>query len=677
MRKSKFVKDSGQTIKLSFETNIYTPISVDEGGNPYFQIKKIKTTDSYSPSKPLRTKWQAQYITSIPDPLGINGETLIGQRRADRPKLESRPPRNSNLDIETFKALFPIYSQSENEWALSTIVEGTDNSELLGWLFGQLERINNESIVSNLKNKILLNPYLPEEILSKNCLFCSKISTDRIIYSLPDQESAISINNDYPFGPILHQVLILQSKKHDISQITSNDIKYLYDLLYSVANDFNEKSKELDGIQYGMNYGLPRIHKGKQVIPAGASQPHLHSQATGIVSESYNLGDIIGQIACAYKNTFQRDYLHDYYSALKSVNMIIKEDENAFLYIPVSQKANYELQIMVKDSSVGNILKTTPAIRKSISNLELLAYQILQQDQYNIQSFNTLMYSSRFSSDNIEQRLIISICPRTTIIAFSELGRRNVVDQFPWDTANAMIGIKEKIMETGPQKLRILVISAHPDDLELGSGGFLLRLKEINKQHKIHALIVTDGCGGKGREPTIREKEANNAATKLGIDSLYFGRIRDGQAHGDTLYDLIKNQINRHKPDIILTHAMIPAEHLDHQNVSNAVTKISFESNKIPIIKFEIPVPGYSESSFHANAYLKMNLSLFEQKVEVLKSHQSEITRETVDVQFLKTKNKQRCSELFCQSDDYAEAFFVENGDFEVISKLLPFLEYT
>jgi hypothetical protein len=65
----------------------------------------------------------------------MHGETLIGQRRVERPQTKARPAPRASLEEETFKALFPIFAHPENEWLLSALVEGIEHSNILGWIY--------------------------------------------------------------------------------------------------------------------------------------------------------------------------------------------------------------------------------------------------------------------------------------------------------------------------------------------------------------------------------------------------------------------------------------------------------------------------------------------------------------------------------------------------------------
>ena len=60
---------------------------------------------------------------------------------------------------------------------------------------------------------------------------------------------------------------------------------------------------------------------------------------------------------------------------------------------------------------------------------------------------------------------------------------------------------------------RITIISAHPDDLEIGMGQYLLELLQPARQNEITLCVVTDG--GAGGFSKIRRKEQANAARYL------------------------------------------------------------------------------------------------------------------------------------------------------------------
>ena len=62
----------------------------------------------------------------------------------------------------------------------------------------------------------------------------------------------------------------------------------------------------------------------------------------------------------------------------------------------------------------------------------------------------------------------------------------------------------------------ILTIGAHPDDVEVGTGGVLIRLHELG--YRVGIVYLTKGEMGTGGTPKIREREAQTAAKIMGAD---------------------------------------------------------------------------------------------------------------------------------------------------------------
>lgn len=74
---------------------------------------------------------------------------------------------------------------------------------------------------------------------------------------------------------------------------------------------------------------------------------------------------------------------------------------------------------------------------------------------------------------------------------------------------------------------KILVISAHPDDMEIGMGGTVV--KKIMQGAQITSVILTDGRRSSNpfqwpeeRMASIRKQEAMNAALILGVKEVSF-----------------------------------------------------------------------------------------------------------------------------------------------------------
>jgi N-acetylglucosamine malate deacetylase 1 len=120
----------------------------------------------------------------------------------------------------------------------------------------------------------------------------------------------------------------------------------------------------------------------------------------------------------------------------------------------------------------------------------------------------------------------------------------------------------------------ILAITAHPDDLEAGAAGFMIKAK--SKGLKTGLIILTRGGAGKNGNAETRDKEAKKAVEILKIDEFIHLDFPDAgiQNNKETL-DIIVPLIRKASPDIILTiHA--DDYHPDHCAVSKLVDKAVF-----------------------------------------------------------------------------------------------------
>jgi LmbE family N-acetylglucosaminyl deacetylase len=116
-----------------------------------------------------------------------------------------------------------------------------------------------------------------------------------------------------------------------------------------------------------------------------------------------------------------------------------------------------------------------------------------------------------------------------------------------------------------PNNPTIVCIGAHPDDIELGCGGTLLRLFKRSRKH-----FVVCTAGHTGGNAIDRVVEADSAGQKLGAD-VSFLDFTDGKLYTE-LFELIgtlTEVISKQRPDIIFTH-IESDHHQDHRSVCEA-----------------------------------------------------------------------------------------------------------
>lgn len=125
-------------------------------------------------------------------------------------------------------------------------------------------------------------------------------------------------------------------------------------------------------------------------------------------------------------------------------------------------------------------------------------------------------------------------------------------------------------------KVDILAIGVHPDDIELGCAGTIL--KHIDLGYTAAAIDLTQGELGTRGSGAIRLKEAEKAAKILGLSA----RENLGMADGffqHTKENILKISaaIRKYQPEIVLANA-IHDRHPDHGRASKLISDACFYS---------------------------------------------------------------------------------------------------
>jgi bacillithiol biosynthesis deacetylase BshB1 len=124
------------------------------------------------------------------------------------------------------------------------------------------------------------------------------------------------------------------------------------------------------------------------------------------------------------------------------------------------------------------------------------------------------------------------------------------------------------------QKLHILAIAAHPDDVELGCSGVLM--KHTQKGQLVGVVDLTEGELGTRGTVETRYQEANDAAKIMGLHVRENAQLRDGFFKNDESSVLkIIHYIRKWQPEIVITNA--PEDrHPDHGKGCKLVTDACF-----------------------------------------------------------------------------------------------------
>lgn len=132
--------------------------------------------------------------------------------------------------------------------------------------------------------------------------------------------------------------------------------------------------------------------------------------------------------------------------------------------------------------------------------------------------------------------------------------------------------------------MNILAIGAHPDDIELGCGGLLI--KSARQGHNVYMYSLTrGGAGGNSKQ---RSEELARSARFIKAKQLWIDNFEDSKLTvTNDLINHIEFFIHKANPDLILTHSHGDVHH-DHRAIALATLEAArFNSN---VLSYEIPL---------------------------------------------------------------------------------------
>ena len=164
--------------------------------------------------------------------------------------------------------------------------------------------------------------------------------------------------------------------------------------------------------------------------------------------------------------------------------------------------------------------------------------------------------------------------------------------------------------------MNILAIGAHPDDIELGCAGTLLRY--VRAGHSVFYLIMSEGA--QGGDPSRRVAEQEAAAERVGVKRVFWGKCQDTQFFVNReMVSFIEGVCAEIRPDEVYVN--FPEDsHQDHRALAKAV--ISATRNIPRVLFYE----DYTSLDFNPEIFVDI-ASVIEDKVEAVKLHRSQIER--------------------------------------------------
>jgi LmbE family N-acetylglucosaminyl deacetylase len=199
-------------------------------------------------------------------------------------------------------------------------------------------------------------------------------------------------------------------------------------------------------------------------------------------------------------------------------------------------------------------------------------------------------------------------------------------------------------------RLSVLCLGAHSDDIEIGAGATLLSMLERGICLEV-LWIVLSGAGE--REAEAKASAAGflvtAASAQIEVKSFLDGLFPEQGDAIKSCFETLKRRVN---PDIILTHRRDDA-HQDHRHVCR-LTWNTFRDHCI----LEYEIPKWDGDMGQPNLYMPISASALQRKIDLLTSHfGSQRSKQWFDPETFRSLARLRGMECRAQ-ERYAEAFF-------------------
>jgi len=169
--------------------------------------------------------------------------------------------------------------------------------------------------------------------------------------------------------------------------------------------------------------------------------------------------------------------------------------------------------------------------------------------------------------------------------------------------------------------MKILAVGPHPDDIEIGCGGSLV--KYAARGHDVFLLLITKG--GKGGDEDTRYREQMKAAEIMGVKDLFWGGFEDTELadKGNDLIHTIEGYIDSVGPDLIFVN-FFDDSHQDHRTVNTSVLSATrYVKN---VIFYEVP----TTNNFTPQVFVDIS-EFLDRKIDALKAHKSQVMKTNIE----------------------------------------------
>jgi LmbE family N-acetylglucosaminyl deacetylase len=198
---------------------------------------------------------------------------------------------------------------------------------------------------------------------------------------------------------------------------------------------------------------------------------------------------------------------------------------------------------------------------------------------------------------------------------------------------------------------KILIISPHTDDGELGCGGSIAKFIGENNHVDYVALSCCEKSVPSEYPPDILSKEVIAATRVLGIKSpiLLNFEVREFPRLRQEILDALIQLRNKINPDIVFA----PSRYDTHQDHKTTIEEVMRAFKKCTILGYEQP---WNNITFNTLAFIPLDETHVQKKINALRCYETQKDRPYMNADFVRGLAITRGTQI---DEKYAEAFEV------------------
>jgi len=197
----------------------------------------------------------------------------------------------------------------------------------------------------------------------------------------------------------------------------------------------------------------------------------------------------------------------------------------------------------------------------------------------------------------------------------------------------------------------VLALGAHPDDIELGCGGALVKL--LDGGAELHSAIFSRCSDETLEDPNLRAKEYEVAAREIGLKMplIFDFPNRELPEHRHAIMREMERLQETIEPDLVFI-PFLEDPHQDHETIARAAIR-TFRRRET-ILQFEIL--RYGGHSFTPSLFIDVTTTL-DRKIAALRHYKSQFRRRAYfDEESFRSLARTRGAQC---GYDYAEGFVI------------------